>query len=132
MPAMPMMAMPEEKSELTATGEKTNILGYACARYELKQRGQSMEIWATGELFAFEPYRENQRHRFGPRMIEDEWGDSLKAKNLFPLAATLKFDNGPERYRFEVKSVTPETINDDDGKLFQPPSDYRETQPLPF
>ena len=131
-PAMPMMAMPEEKSELTATGEKTNILGYACARYEFKQRGQTMEIWATSELFTFQPYQENQGRRFGPRMIEDQWGELLKAKKLFPLAATLKFDNGPERLRFEVKTITPEKIKDDNGQLFQPPSDYRETEPLSF
>lgn len=37
---------------------------------------------------------------------------------------------GPERVRFEVKSITPEKVTDD--SLFQPPSDYNEIQPLPF
>ena len=80
--------------------------------------------------------------RVGPRMIEEQWGDLLKAKKLFPLLAVLRFERppapgcgvppvaGPERCRFEVKSVTPEAITDD--SLFQPPSEYQEIQRLPF
>ena len=55
-----------------------------------------------------------------------------KAKKLFPLLATSKFDNGAERYRFEVRSVTPEKITGGDEQLFQPPTNYFEIQPLPF
>jgi hypothetical protein len=133
MPALPMMAMmPGEKAELKATGEKTNLLGYACERFELRQRGEVMEIWATDQLFPFQPYQQNQPHRFGPRMIEEQWPELLKAKKLFPLLAVLKFEHGPERYRFEVKVITPEKIEDRDGKLFQPPPDYHEIEPLPF
>jgi hypothetical protein len=44
----------------------------------------------------------------------------------------LKFDNGAERFRFEVKSVTPQKLTDEDAKLFQPPDGYMEIQPLPF
>jgi hypothetical protein len=79
-PAMPMMPPPMiEKMELRATGEKTNLLGFACEKYEIKQRGQTMEIWATEQLFPFQPYQQNQPDRFGPRMIEEQWGDLLKA-----------------------------------------------------
>jgi hypothetical protein len=130
MPAMPMMPM--EKMELKATGEKTNLLGFACEKYEIKQRGETMEIWATAQLFPFQPYVQNQPHRFGPRMIEEQWGDRLTAKKLFPLLATLKFDNGAERFRFEVTSVTPQKLTDKDLKLFQPPDGYFEMEPLPF
>ena len=132
-PAMPMMPPPEmEKLELKATGDKTNLLGYACARYEIKQRGEVMEIWATDQLLPYQPWLQNQPPRFGPRMIEEQWGELVKAKKLFPLLATLQFENGPERLRFEVKSVKPEKIEDQDGALFQPPPDYQEIQPLPF
>jgi hypothetical protein len=48
------------------------------------------------------------------------------------LLASLRYDNGAERFRFEVQSVTPDKITDPDGKLFQPPTDYHEIQPLPF
>jgi hypothetical protein len=64
---------------------------------------------------------------------------------LFPLLAVLRFERPPapgagtppvtglERYRFEVKSVTPEKITPATAaKLFQPPPDYQEIQPLPL
>ena len=130
MPMMPMLPM--EKVELKATGETTNLLGYACARYEIKQRGEVMEIWATDQLLPYQPWRQNQPLRFGPQMLEEQWGELVKAKKLFPLLATLKRENGPEQLRFEVKSITPEKIEDRDGALFRPPADYREIQPLPF
>jgi hypothetical protein len=134
MPAMPMPMMPGmmEKTELQDTGQKTNLLGFACEQYELKQRGETMEIWATDQLFPFQPYVQNQPHRFGPRMIEEQWPELVKAKKVFPLLATLKFDNGAERFRFEVQSVTPEKLTDKDAELFQPPTNYFEIQPLPF
>jgi hypothetical protein len=131
-PAMPMMPMPMEKMELNPIGQTTNLLGYACTGYEIKQRGETMQIWATDRLLPFQPWLQHQRHRSGPRMIQDAWGESLKAKKLFPLLAILRFDNGPERYRFEVKAIRPEHIADDDGTLFQPPSNYFEARALQY
>ena len=147
MPAMPMMRPPMmpgmmEKMELRDTGRKTNLLGFACEQYEIKQRGEVMAIWATDQLFPFQPYVQNQPHRFGPRMIEQQWAELLEAKKLFPLLAILRFERppapagtapaapGPERMRFEVQSVMPEKITN--GALFQPPTNYFEIQPLPF
>ncbi len=132
MPAMPMMPMPGGAIELKSTGEKTNLLGFSCEQFEIKQRGETMEIWATDQLLPFQNYVRNQPHRFGPRMIEEQWGGLLTAKKLFPLLASLKFDNGMERFRFEVTSVTPQRLTDVDAKLFQPPDGYFEIQPLPF
>jgi Domain of unknown function (DUF4412) len=134
-PALPLPMMPPpmtQRMELQATGQKKNLLGFACEQYEVKQRGETMEIWATDQLFPFQPYQQNQPHRFGPRMIEEQWSELMKAKKLFPLLATLKFDNGAERFRFEVQSVTPEKLTDEDTGLFQPPTNYFEIQPLPF
>jgi hypothetical protein len=133
MGAMPMMPMPGvEKLELRPTGDKTNLLGYVCLRFELKQRGEVMEIWATDQLLPFQLLRQNQSPRLGPQMIEEQWGGLLKAKKLFPLLAILKFENGPERYRFEVKKIQSEKMTDDDAKQFQPPAGYLEIQPMPF
>ena len=132
MPAMPMMPMPMEQMELKATGEKTNLLGFACEKFEIKQRGEIMEIWATDQLFPFQNYVRNQTPRFGPRMIEEQWAGLLTATKLFPLRATLHFENGPERYRYEVQSITPQKLTKEDQKLFQPPDGYFEIQPLPF
>jgi len=130
MPAMPMMPM--ERIELKATGEKTNLLGFACEKFEIKQRGEVVEIWATDQLLPFQNYVRNQPPRFGPRMIEEQWAGLLTAKKLFPVRASLHFENGPERYRFELQFVTPEKLRDEDMKLFQPPDGYFEIQPLPF
>jgi hypothetical protein len=138
MPAMPPMPAMTEKLEFKATGKKEKILGYACEQYELKQRGETLEIWATDQLFPYQPYVRSQPHRFGPRMLEEQWPQMLTSRKLFPLRVSLRFDNGPsrtggaERFHFEVKSITPEKITDDDMKLFQPPADYNEARPLPF
>ncbi len=132
MAAVPMMPMPAETAELRATTNTMTILGFPCIRYDLRRRGQTMEIWATAGLTAFQPYLQNQPPRSGPRMIEEQWGELLKAKNLFPLQATLKFDQGVERRQFEVKAITPQKIENPNGALFQPPPDYHELEPLPF
>lgn len=128
-PAMPLpLRVP---MELKATGEHTNLLGYDCEKLEIKQRGETMEIWATSRLLPFQNYLFNQPQHFGPALMEEQWGMMLEQKHLFPLRAVLRLDDGLERYRFDVQSVVPETV-DDDGRLFQPPPAYREVQPLPF
>lgn len=132
-PAMPMMPPPAmEKIELQNKGRRTNILGFSCEQYEIRQRGQTMEIWATYQLFPFQPYFYAQPRRAGQRLLQERWAEAVKAQNLFPLLATLKSDNGPEHFRFEVKSVTPKKLTEDDAPLFQPPPNYRETRPRPF
>ena len=130
MPTMPMMPM--EQMELKATGEKTNLLGFVCEKYEIKQRGEVMEIWATDQLLPFQNYVRNPPPRFGPRMIEEQWAGLLATKKLFPLRARLHFENGAEQYRFEVQSITPQKLKEEDMKSFQPPDGYFEIQPLPF
>ena len=133
MPHMPMPPMMmNQKLELTATGQTTNILGFACQQYQLKQRGETMDIWATDQLLPYQPYVRNQPHRFGPRMLEEQWGGLVADKKLFPLVASLHYDNGAERLRFEVTSISTGKIVEPSEKLFQPPPDYNEIEPLPF
>jgi hypothetical protein len=132
MPAMPPMPMMREKLDLNATTDTTNLFGFACTRYEAKQRGETLEVWATDKLMTFQPYLRNQPHRFGPRVLEEQWPGLLQERKLFPLRVSLRYDSGTERYRFEVKSVTAEKVADPEGKLFQPPKDYLEIEPLPF
>jgi hypothetical protein len=72
----------------------------------------------------------NEPTRFGPRMLGEQWPELLQARKLFPLRVVLRFDNGAETFRFEVKSVTPEKIADE--KQFEPPDGYHELRPLPF
>jgi hypothetical protein len=132
MPAMPMPAMMNKKLEIAGTEKTTNILGFTCRQYELKQRGQTLEIWATDQLLPYQAYIRNQPHRFGPRMLEEQWPGWLAEKKLFPLIVSLRFDSGAERMRLEVTSVSPEKIVEPDEKLFQPPPGYHEVRPLPF
>jgi hypothetical protein len=131
MPAMPI-APPSVGLELKATGESTNLLGYTCERYEIKGRGQTMEIWATDQLVPFQVYLSAQPPGFGPPMIEREWSALLSAKKLFPLRAVLTAANGVERYRFEVQSIKPGKLTKAEAAGFQPPEGYVEMQPRPF
>ena len=133
MPMMPMMpTMMGPKLELKDTGQATNILGFVCHQYELKERGETLEIWATGSLPPYQPYTRNQPHRFGPSTIEEQWPALLAKRNLFPMFASLRYDSGRERFRFEVTSINRKKITEPDHKLFEPPPGYREVQPLPF
>jgi hypothetical protein len=132
MPSMPPIPTPGDVVELKSTNEKTNLLGFACEKFEIKQRGETMDIWATGQLPPFQSYVRTQPHRIGPRMLEQQWPELLKAGKLFPLLVSLKYNNGLERFRFEVTSVTPQKLTDEDAARFQPPPGYFEIQPLPF
>jgi hypothetical protein len=118
--------------QLQATGEQTNLLGYACMHYEIKQWGQIMDIWATDQLLPFQVYQPHQPLRGGPPVIEEHWSELLTAKNLFPLLASLRFNNGVERYHFEVQSIHPAALTDPDAKCFQVPTNYIELQPHQF
>ena len=132
MPNMPTPMMPNAKLELQATGQRTNLLGFACQQYQLKQRGQTLEIWATDQLPPYQSYIRNQPHQFGPHMIEEQWPALVADKKLFPMIASLRYGSGAERMRFEVTSVSAEKIVEPDEKLFQPPPQYHEVRPLPF
>ena len=133
MPAMPIPMMPNVNSEFQATGQKTNILDFDCQRYELRQRGETLEIWATDQLPPFQPYLQSQPHRSDPNRMSEQWPGLLADRKLFPLRASLRRDNnGAERFSFAVQSVTPQKLTDGDARLFQPPEGYFEIQPLPF
>jgi Domain of unknown function (DUF4412) len=133
MPAMPMMPRPmRPKAKLASTGETTNILGFTCSGYALKQRGETLKIWATDKLSAYHPYLQTQPPRSGPGAIVEPWSEALVALKLFPLSATLRNDAGTERLRFEVTSIAEDKISDSDTNLFQPPAGYQELEAGPL
>ena len=127
---MPMP--PTEKLELKPTGKKEKILGFACEQFAVTERGETIEVWAAGALAPFQNYVRAPAPHFGPRLFEEQWAERLAAKKLFPLRAVLHDETPTERFRFEVKAITAEKVADKDGKLFQPPPEYTEIQPLPF
>jgi hypothetical protein len=121
-----------EQAEINATGDRTNLLGLACDKYEIKARDEVMEVWATAQLLPFQPWQTSQMPSFGPHRVEEQWAGLLMERKLFPLQAVLRQASGAERLRFEVRSIQLETIADKDGTLFQPPPDYTEVPALPF
>jgi len=127
-----MMRPPLDTLALKATRQTTNLLGFACRKFAIQARGETMEIWATDQLLPVAPYLENPPSRFGPCLIEQQWAGLLQAQSLFPVLAVLKFENGRERLRYVVSTVTPQTLTDDDQKLFTPPDGYIEIEPLPL
>lgn len=135
MPAMSAMSMPppgEIHLKLKATDETTNLFNYPCRRYEITCRGQIMEIWATDQLLPFQVYLSTEPHRLGPPILEERWGRLLATKKLFPLKAVLRMESGPERYRFEVRSITPRKLTAHETASFEPPAGYVELQPRLF
>jgi len=118
--------------EFMATGKTTNISGFACQQYVIKQSGETMEVWATDQLPPYLQYITSQAGHFGPRMLEQQWPGLLADRKLFPLLAILSYDSGVERLRFEVTSIHKETVAEPDATLFEPKADYREVEPRPF
>ena len=130
--AFPAPMMADQNLTLMVTGLTTNLLGFPCQQFELKGSGETVEIWATGELFAFQPYAPNQPRRRGPSMIEELWPGLVADRKFFPLIASGRFNSGAERFRFEVTAVSTNEIVEPAAGLFLPPADYHEIQPLPF
>lgn len=122
------------KLQFSATGETTNLLGYACTRYELRQWGQIMEIWATDQLMPFHRWLPDPppRHH-GPTRLEESWGNLLQARKLFPMLIQMKNEDGKSLlFTFKVISVVPKHLGAEEAKLLQPPTDYHELAPPRF
>lgn len=133
-PARPTPRRSSRKLQFSATDQTTNMLGYACTLYELRQRDQVMEIWATDQLLPFQPWLQDPplRHH-GPQDMEECWGEMLRARELFPLRVELKNADGkPLPFEFKVTSITPKHFGKEGAKLFEPPADYQKLDPPPF
>ena len=63
---------------------------------------------------------------------KDGHGEGVLDFDVSATGNTLRFENGTERFRFEVTSVTPQKLSKDEMKLFVPPDGYFEIRPLPF
>jgi hypothetical protein len=130
MPPMPAMRGFGGTPELKKTDKTKKIQGFDCTLYTMSERMETFEIWATADSALF-PFRllertDNNRH-FGPRMLEEEWGELLRNKSLFPLEATLRMESGGrERFTFKVDKIEKKIVED---AVFAVPEHYFETQP---
>jgi hypothetical protein len=115
------------KLEFAATGQTTNIMGFACSGYQLTQRDQIMHIWATDQLGPFRPLLQDiPMHQNPMSHLEESWGKMLQQKNLFPVMATLKNRSGETNLtEFRIEIIKPERFGAE-NTLFQPPADYME------
>lgn len=128
MPPMAMAGPATPPLQLKATDQTTNLLGYACKKYEMGSRGDSAEIWATDRLIPFSIWRQNPLASFGPSGLREQWPDLLRQKKLFPLLAVVRTRGGQQLMRFEVAAIVADKDPGPDGKTFLPPADFTEVR----
>lgn len=107
-------------SSFKDTGEKENILGYECEKYEITSAKGVSDIWATDKLGMFGGLTMGGgpgRHSQAP----PEWENIIKGTGFFPMRVTGTENNG-KTFKVEVTSVEKESLPD---SLFTPPSDWR-------
>lgn len=133
-PTRPTRRRSSRELQFSTTDVTTNLFGYACTLYELRQRDRFMEIWATDRLIPFHQWFQHPpRRHHGPQHMEEHWAELLRIRNLFPLQVELKNENGKSLpFEFKVVSVTPKHLGAEEVKLFQPPAEYHELAPPPF
>ena len=128
MPPIPPIPGQSGASELKKTEQTKKIQGLDCALYVIENRGEKFEIWATGDaaLFPFHLIeRDAVNGRFGPRMLEEEWVELLRAKSLFPLEASLRMnDVKTEQLSFKIDKIEKRKTAED--APFRPPEGYQE------
>ena len=85
MPTMPPIpAPPQRQPELKPTGKKEKILGFACEQFEITDRGETIEIWATHDLVPFQNYFRDATPPFGPRSLRGTMGRAIAREEIVP------------------------------------------------
>lgn len=134
MPGQPMyMVMPLKRTANQATGhtnddtafEKTGetekILGYDCAKYLVKSKGATTEIWATEQLGAFMGLGGGMGGPMGKGAAPQGWEKALTGKNFFPMRV-VSGAGSKEKFRLDVTAVEPKSLPD---SQFAPPEGYQ-------
>ena len=131
-PPRPSVGAAEPTLELHATGDRTNLCGYACERFESLQAGEILEVWATDQLVPYLPYRRSEPLRMKIQPLAERWPALLAARNLFPLRLAIHSVAGPETYRLEAREIVSGPAPTSEAGLFRPPPDYRQLAPSHF
>lgn len=133
MPTIPATPGMTPAPVLKPMGKHQKLLGYDCECFEISERGETVEIWATAALVPFQKYVRDPLPHFGPRSLDEMWSEAIAARQLFPLRAVLHDETPDARTVFEVKTIAPGKIAPAESrKLFQMPENYAENPPRPF
>lgn len=110
------------------TGRTEKILGYDCEEYVMTDRGQTTEMWVTGQLGSFmglsggNPMGGMMSGRKA-KAEGNAWEQVLKdKKGAFPLRIVGHDAKGKETFRLEAKKIEPGDVPDD---LFAPPAGFQ-------
>ena len=128
-PGMPAIMATAEPRQLVATGDTTNLLGFTCERFEIKQGIERMTVYAADIGLSFASWRQHAQPALDLRGLEEQWGSTIAGKNMFPLQAVLIIDDQHELLRYDVTSITTQKTGDQLPCLFVPPPDYQEISP---
>lgn len=111
--------------ELRATKETRVIHGYKCTMHTLSipLEGE-MSLWlpAPGQLPPFHLLLEDVPRQQGRPDLLQQVPALLREKDLFPLLAELKGEDGGEMFRWEVTRILPGKVEDAD--LFEVPASF--------
>ena len=126
-PVLPGQAPP---MELKATTGQREIHGYPCTRYTLAiPREGEMSLWLAGPGL-LPPFHLLEADAPALAPGRDEFAKVpalLRERNLFPLLAELKGEDGSPLLRWEVTAITPSAGEDD--SLFQVPANFQPLAP---
>ena len=126
--APPMVPGQAPPMELKAANEQREIHGYPCTRYTLAiPREGEMSLWLAGPGL-LPPFHLLEADAPALAQRRDELAKVpalLRERDLFPLLAELKGEDGSPLLRWEVTAITPGMGEDD--SLFQVPANF---QPL--
>lgn len=116
----------EGTAEVSNTGEKKTINGYACTKFVIKQNGNEfMTVWATKDIKEFEPMRKDMEE-FSKRMMAM---NPMRSKGL--VEAMKKIDGFPiETFLQGVKNVvTKVEKRTTASNEFEVPAGYTKVRP---
>jgi hypothetical protein len=119
--ASPAEARAASDTSFRDTGEKANILGYSCEKYEVTTSKGVTDIWATDQLGMFGGLSMGGAPGRHSSAAPQEWESVIKGSGFFPLRVVTS-EGGKEKFRLEVTSVDKMSLPD---SLFMPPDGWR-------
>ncbi len=123
---MKMGEMMDEESDdavgdFKKTGQKKEILGYACEKWIYKDDESEVESWVTKELGTFVFFSDPMEKGKNSSI----WQSQLESEGFFPMELIVKDNSGDVESTMVVTSVEKKSLDDD---MFMPPDDYQKLE----